>query len=82
MKEEIIYVTPNDRKVLQMLDQISHLEKVEANFWKTDLQLEAVNQMTIQFLLIFMALTSSPTTGGLEAMFRTTDPYLLSLSIF
>ena len=79
---EIINVTQNDRKVLQMLDQISYLEKAEANFLKTDLQLETINQMTIQFLLIFMALTSSPTTGGLEAMFRATNPYLLSLSIF
>ena len=69
LKKETILVINDDKKLLGMLERISYLEKNESHLLKTELQLETVPQMAIQFLLIFMSSTNSPTTGGLEAMF-------------
>ena len=81
LKEETRFFMDEDEQIIEMLGKISYLEKLLATFLRSELQLESVNQMTGTFLLLFMSLTTSPTTGGMETMFQKTDIRLLVLSI-
>merc|ERR1719430_3043635 len=80
-RKETMAETANDKKIIDIQERIDLLEQNNAAFMKTEIQLETVQQMTLQFLLLFISVTSTPTTGGLEEMFRKTDPCLLGLSL-
>ena len=83
LKEQLrdILDTETDEKVLETMDRIVLLEKRYANFVKTDLQLETVIQTTMQVVLLLLTKSVSPTTGGLENMFKLTSPIFLIVSI-
>ena len=89
LKEELMTVcrrdtiteAANNQKIIDIQEAIYLLEQQNAAFIKTEIQLETFQQMTLQFLLMFLSLTTTPTTGGLEEMFKKTDPVLLCISI-
>ena len=80
-RKDTIAETANDKKILEIKDSIDNLERSNSSFMKTEIQLETIPQMTLQFLLLFLAITHTPTTGGLEEMFKKADPALLVISL-
>ena len=58
-------------KVIELRCQSRKVKIQLVEFLRIELGLEEFCQMTGQILLLFFAKTETPTTGGLEAMFRT-----------
>ena len=81
LKEEITQEYDDDEIVLNIMDDIEDLEKKHAKLLCTDLQLETSYQLLLQFLLLFLSMTNTATTKGLESMFRKASLAVLIISI-
>ena len=68
-------------EVLKNLEEEQKIRKKYTNLVRLDLQLETINQSSMQVGLLLLSKTKTPTTGGLETFFENTSTAYLILSI-
>ena len=72
----------NDDLIMTTMEEILELKKKHSSYLRTEVQLETMPQVLLQLTLLLLTDTKTPTTGGLENMFKTTGPFFLAMSIF
>ena len=68
-------------EVLKKLEEELKMRKKYTNLVRLDLQLETINQISLQVGLLLLSETNTPTTGGLETFFEKTSISYLIISI-
>ena len=67
--------------VLELMAEGTRVRHLYAKFLRIDLGLELIFQLFGQITLLLLTVTETPTTGGLELLFRKADNFYLGLSI-
>ena len=80
-RRSLIRFDKNREFVLRLNEEGRKLGKYYSKFVRVDLGLEVVFQLSGQILYLLLSSTNTPTTGGLEEMFKQTSDVFLALSI-
>ena len=80
-RRTMIYYNHLRNDVLELMEEGIRVRRSYAKFLRIDLGLELFFQLSGQLILLFLTVTETPTTGGLESLFKKSNDLYLGLSV-